>query len=145
MAANRNDWDSAVRYFQRAADRTPLPEFLIGLGEAYEHLGKKDEANAQFDLVRAIQQMYRANGVSMDIEMALFEADHGERLQDALTAAQKEWSWRKSIRVADAYAWTLYRTGHYDEADRMMKQALRLGTKDPLFLRHAEAIRQARG
>jgi len=48
------------------------------------------------------------------------------------------------VRVADVYAWTLYRSGRFEDADRMMQQALRLGTRDPLFLRHAEAIAQAR-
>ena len=77
-------------------------------------------------------------------EMALFNADHGIDLQQAVEVAREEWNWRKSVRVADVYAWTLYRTGRYEEADQMMKQAMRLGTRDPLFLRHAELIAQAR-
>ena len=57
--------------------------------------------------------------------------------------ASKEWRSRKSVRVADVYSWVLYRAGRYEEAREMMKQALRLGTRDPLFLRHAQVIAHA--
>jgi pentatricopeptide repeat protein len=134
------DWAKAVHFYELAMDRIPLPEFAIGLGEVYERMGKTAEAKAQFDLVEAIQRIHRANGVATDIEMALFDADRGRNLDRALDVARKEWNDRKSVRVADAYAWTLYRAGRFPEARQMMQQALRLGTRDPLFLRHAEAI-----
>ena len=76
--------------------------------------------------------------------MALFNADRGRNLEQALAVAKTEWLSRKSVRVAEVYAWTLYRSGRFEEADRMMQQALRLGTRDPLFLRHAEAIAHAK-
>jgi pentatricopeptide repeat protein len=140
LAVSRDDWHTAAHYYQLAMDRIPLPEFAIGLGEVYEQMGKTAEAKSQFDLVEAIQKIHRANGVSTDIEMALFDADRGKNLDRALDAARKEWNDRKSVRVADVYAWTLYRSGRFSEAQQMMQQALRLGTRDPLFLRHAQAI-----
>ena len=112
----------------------------MGLGEVYQRLSRPEDAVKQFDLVEAIQKLYQANGVSVDIEMALFNADRGRNLEQALAVAKSEWQVRKSVRVADVYAWVLYSSGRYDEAQEMMKQALRLGTRDPLFLRHAEAI-----
>jgi tetratricopeptide (TPR) repeat protein len=140
LAVARRDWKNAERYYQLAMERIPLAEFAVGLGEVYEREGKTADAKAQFDLVEAIQRIQRANGVSTDIEMALFYADRGENLDHAIDVAGKEWSWRKSIRVADAYAWALYRAGRIPEAKEMMQQALRTGSKDPLFLRHANAI-----
>jgi hypothetical protein len=106
-------------------------------------MGKKEEAKAQVDLVDAIQQLYQSNGVSMDIELALFNADRGRDIEKALAVAHSEWKRRKSVRVADAYAWILYRSGRFDEAGQMMREALRLGTRDPLFLQHAETISRA--
>jgi pentatricopeptide repeat protein len=143
VAAGRGDLESAVREYQRAMERIPLAEFAMGLGEVYERLGRHEDAAKQFDLVGAIQKLYQANGVSVDIEMALFDADRGRNLDQALAAAKAEWQARKSVRVADAYAWVLYKAGRYDEAQQMMRQALRLGTRDPLFLHHAEAISRA--
>jgi tetratricopeptide (TPR) repeat protein len=140
VAADQGNLEMAVQNYQRAMDRIPIAEFAIGLGEVYERLGRNEDARKQFDLVEAIQKLYQANGVSVDIEMALFDADRGRNLEQALATAKSEWQARKSVRVADVYAWALYRAGRYDEARQMMKQALRLGTRDPLFLRHSEAI-----
>jgi tetratricopeptide (TPR) repeat protein len=143
VANARGDLATAVEHYTRAMDRIPLAEFAIGLGEVYERMGRHDDAQAQFDLVDAIQELYRSNGVSIDIELALFNADRGRNLQQALDVARSEWQSRKSVRVADVFAWVLYRAGHYDEARQMMQQALRLGTRDPLFLHHAEVISHA--
>jgi tetratricopeptide (TPR) repeat protein len=144
LAATRGELETAVQEYQRAMERIPLAEFAMGLGEVYERLGQNEEARKQFDLVEAIQKLYQSNGVSVDIEMALFDADRGRNLEQALATAKSEWQARKSVRVADVYAWALYRAGRYDDAQQMMKQALRLGTRDPLFLRHAEAISKGR-
>ena len=81
--------------------------------------------------------------VSIDIELALFNADRGRNIPQALDLAGNEWRSRKSVRVADVYAWVLYRAGRYEEAREMISQALRLGTRDPLILHHAEAIAHA--
>ena len=143
-AEARGDLALAVQHYKRAMDRIPLPEFAIGLAHVYERMGRTAEADAQYDLVDAIQRVYESNGVSLDIEMALFNADRGRNLEQALAVAKAEWVSRKSVRVADVYAWTLYRSGRFEEAERMMQQALRLGTRDPLFMRHAEAIAHAR-
>jgi pentatricopeptide repeat protein len=143
VAAGRGDLETAVQEYRRAMERIPLAEFAMGLGEVYQRLSRTEDAGKQFDLVEAIQKLYQANGVSVDIEMALFNADRGRNLEQALAVAKSEWQVRKSVRVADVYAWVLYNSGRYDEAQGMMKQALRLGTRDPLFLRHAEAISRA--
>ena len=44
-------------------DRIPLPEFAIALANVYEGMGRSDDAQAQLDLVDAIQKLYEANGV----------------------------------------------------------------------------------
>ena len=143
VANARDDLAGAVERYKLALDRIPLAEFAIGLGEVYERMGRSEEAKAQFDLVEAIQELYRANGVSIDIELALFNADRGRNIPQALDLASNEWRSRKSVRVADVYAWVLYRAGRYEEAREMISQALRLGTRDPLILHHAEAIADA--
>jgi hypothetical protein len=61
-------------------------------------------------------------------------------LNKALKTIRQEWNRRKSVKVADAYAWVLYRAGRKAEAREMMKYALRLGSKNPLFVEHAKQI-----
>ena len=143
VAVAQKDFIAAAQYYKQAIDAVPLPEFLVELGEVYEHMNKPADAAQQFELVRAIQKIYRSNGVNTDLEMVLFDLDHGGDVIHALDIARKEWQQRKSVKVADAYAWALYRAGRKDEARPMMSQALRLGTKDPVIQRHAAALFQS--
>src|SRR5262249_46157928 len=140
LAGAQKDYVAAAHYYQKAIDGVPLPEFVMALGDVYEHIGKNMEAQAQFGLVRTIEKLYRSNGVNMDLEMVLFDLDHGGNVNVSLKTIQEEWSRRKSVKVADAYAWALYRAGKTSDAQEMIKQALRLGSKDPMLLGHARTI-----
>ena len=81
--------------------------------------------------------------MNTDLEIALFEADHAGpgSARAALRAARAEWEKRTSVHVADALAWALYANGRYREAAAASEQALRLGTRNALFLFHAGMIR----
>jgi pentatricopeptide repeat protein len=139
----KEQFGDAELQYKKAIEQVPMPEFLMGLGEIYERMGRLEDAQAQFGLVRAIQQIYRENGVQMDGEMALFNADHDFEPDQALVAAKREWQKRNSIKTADIYAWTLHRNGRHKEAENIMSQALRLGTRDPLLYYHAGMISYA--
>jgi tetratricopeptide (TPR) repeat protein len=69
VAAARNEFDHAVQYYQKAIERVPMPEFLIGLSAVYRKMGKLAEASAQLQLVSNIKKVYEANGVEMDAEI----------------------------------------------------------------------------
>jgi hypothetical protein len=71
--------------------------------ELYEATGRPAQAQEQFSVLQATKQLLRSNGVRVDLEMALFEADHGSP-SAALSAARTEWSRRHSVQVADALA-----------------------------------------
>jgi tetratricopeptide (TPR) repeat protein len=75
----------------------------------------------------------------------LFDADHGVDLAAGLAAARQEWSRRTSIHVADALAWELFANKRYAQALRYSNRALRLGTRNALFLFHRGMIERALG
>jgi tetratricopeptide (TPR) repeat protein len=140
VAAVRGHLGEATEKLAGVVDRYPAPEFVILLGDLYRVAGRDTEADQQYELVRAMQQLNQDNGVNTDLEMALFNADHGVGLSGAVDRARAEYRRRQSIHSADALAWTLYGTGRYRDAARYAKQALRLGTRDPLLHFHAGMI-----
>lgn len=145
VRAAQGEAGAAIELYQQAIARTPLPEFVIALGELYEAQGWQAEAQQQYELVRAMQQLFAASGVDTDIELALFEADHGRDPQAALALARAGYARHPSVRAADALAWALFKAGQLAEARRYADEALRLGTQDALLLYHAGMIAQAQG
>jgi tetratricopeptide (TPR) repeat protein len=145
IAAARGELEDAAALYQQAFDRMPLAEYAILLGDVYTEMGERQKAAEQYDLVRAIDKLYRANGVNTDMEIALFYADHDMKLQTSLQKARSAYDARPSIHAADVLAWTLYKTGNYREAQPFASEALKLGTRDPLKLFHAGMIAKALG
>jgi len=144
VAWARGDADLAIRRLSAVVRRYPLPEHVVALGDLARVSGRPRMAAAQYRLARAERRLFRAGGVNVDLELALFEADHGNPRR-ALAAARAEWRRRRSVHVADALAWALHRNGHDRAAARYARLALRLRTANALFLYHAGVIRLALG
>jgi tetratricopeptide (TPR) repeat protein len=140
LRAAQGDTGEAIKLLNQAIGIMPMPEFVILLGDLYQTTGQQDAANQQYNLVSTIEEIYRANGVDMDMEIALFNADHNKNLKETLALARKSFENRPSIHGADALAWVLYKNGNYQEAQKYSEEALRLGTKDALKLFHAGMI-----
>jgi tetratricopeptide (TPR) repeat protein len=145
VAAANADLEQAAKLYQQAFNRMPLPEYAIALGDVYAEMDNRQKAQEQYNLIQGIDKLYRANGVNTDLEIALFYADHDMELQTSLEKARSAYEARPSIHAADAMAWTLYKTGDYQEAQRYASEALKLGTRDPLKLFHAGMIAMAMG
>jgi tetratricopeptide (TPR) repeat protein len=147
VAAARGDLDHAAALYDRAVKTIPLPEYLVAYGDVLAAAGKPEAARAQYATVDAIQQIYAANGVDTDLEIALYIADHGraEDVPSAVAHARAGVAARPSIVGWDVLAWTLYRAGDLDGAADASHKALRLGTRNALMQFHAGMIAAARG
>jgi tetratricopeptide (TPR) repeat protein len=140
VAAGRGRVREGISILRPVAGKYPSPEVVILLGDLYHLAGMPDQARRQYDLVRAIERLYRANGVNVDLELSLFDVDHGLDQRDALERARAEYARRKSIHVADALSWALYANDRYPAARRYAREALRLGSRSALFHFHAAMI-----
>ncbi|GCD38802.1 hypothetical protein OEIGOIKO_06621 [Streptomyces chrestomyceticus JCM 4735] len=142
--AARGQLGTAARELREVVRRYPLPGPLAALGEVYEARGERAVAQRQYTLAGTWADLARANGVAVDLETALVEADHGDR-QAALRAARAEWSRRHTVHTADALAWALHRTGQDRAALPYAERAAAPGFRDAAFLYHRGMIERALG
>jgi tetratricopeptide (TPR) repeat protein len=145
VLAARGRTDRAIAGYQDVVRVFPLPEYVIALIDLQTVAGRTADAGRQIGLLHVEERLFQANGVNMDLEIALFDADHNVDVAGGLAAAQREWARRKSVVVADALAWSLYANGRFDEALSFSHQALNLGTQQALFFFHRGMIEKALG
>lgn len=135
------DHENALRYLTRVQERAPSPEALILLGDINYRLGRRDTAEANY---RSAEELARRSDGDMH-RFSLLWADHNTRLVEALKIAEEDHSTNKDIYAADIFAWCLLRNGRPSDAKAVMKNALRLGSKDARLLYHAGMIEKELG
>jgi tetratricopeptide (TPR) repeat protein len=140
VAAARGRYDAAIRLYRQTVERLPLPQYGIALGDVLSVSGRRTGARQAYGVVDVIQRLFRANGVRTETETALFDLDHGRRLDDALARAREAERLWPSIYTQDVLAWAFYKSGDCEQARRYSRLALRLGTKDALKIFHRGMI-----
>jgi tetratricopeptide (TPR) repeat protein len=140
LRANNGRYDDAIRLYQKAIAVVPMPVFVAELGDVFAKTGNQAEAERQFALVEYIGRLGRINQVLHNRDMAIFYADHDEKLPEALELARKEFEVRHDIYTWDALAWALYKNSKYAEAYQASQNALKFGTRDSLLLYHSGVI-----
>lgn len=145
LLAARGDLSAAIVELEPVVARYPQPAAVQLLGELHAAAGDAAAAAEQFEVVRAIAALQAEAGQIVDLEMALFEADHGDpaeavRLAEAAHAARPD-----NIFADDALAWALLADGRADEALPHARDAVRLDTADTSLRFHAAAVMAAAG
>lgn len=135
------DADKALVYYRRALERIPLPEIAIALGNLSAYLGNQTAAERQYQLVDFLEQNGgEAFRQAYAHQLAIFWADRGMHLDEALALVQQEQLTRSDIYTLDALAWCLFKLGRFPEAKQAIAQAMRLGTRDARIYYHAGTI-----
>jgi tetratricopeptide (TPR) repeat protein len=136
VTAARGDLGAAADRLRALMREAPAADYALLLGELELVLGQPGRAEAHFALVRRLEHKELAFGVNKGTELAVFEADHGSPRR-AVAIARGAWRRAPSVRSANALGWALTRAGRPEAALPWARRALRLGTRDPLFLYHA--------
>ena len=140
VRAAQKKYGEAAKLYQRAIDIYPVPQYVIALGDVYSVANSRKRAAETYDLAAAEQGLFTANGVDLDQELALFDADHRRNPAEALAAARRAMRDRPNVITADSLAWTLYQAGDYQSALAASREAHRLGTLDALAFFHTGMI-----
>jgi tetratricopeptide (TPR) repeat protein len=127
---------ASIARLHGVVSRLPLPEYVVALGETELAAGRTAAGRRDLALVAVEQRLQQAAGVDIDVELAVFEADHGSPRR-AVALARRAWAAAPSVRAADALGWALARSGDPDAGLRWARRALRLGSLDPVWRAHA--------
>ncbi len=145
VRAAQGRMEESILLYQRSIAIIPFPLYVAELGDVYKKAGRLNEAQRQYDLVEHIGHLSTLNQVLANRELALFYADQGIKLQEALGLARKELEIRHDIYTWDALAWVLYQNSRSQEAAEAINKALALHTNDSLLLFHAGVIYHSLG
>jgi tetratricopeptide (TPR) repeat protein len=137
MTASRRDFAIAVA-------RVPQPTYVLEYGALLQSLGRTGAAGQQYDVFRTEERLFRANGVTLDTDQTLFEADHGGAAV-AVASGRAALRTRPFLETWDAYGWALHRAGRDRAALVAADRALRTGMRNALFYFHRGVIEHAVG
>ncbi len=134
------DWHCALQAATSGAQIVPDPETLGYKSDAQRALGDFEGARQTQQLIFAVERIGNAYHIS-DRLLSVYYAEHGVRLRDALAIARREVRRRgDEIQAQDTLAWAAAMDGHWTQAYRAMRQAVRYRTQDSRILYHAGVI-----
>jgi len=138
--AAQGRFDDAIRLYELAVALVPEPASLAALGDLYAATGDDRAAADRYATVEAIATLQAVNRRLYDRQLALFRADHGGDLDEALEVARQGLETRRDVYGYDVLAWVLFRLGRPDEARDAIDKALAMGTPDARLWFHAGMI-----
>ena len=134
-----NDLDGAVAIYEREPNSADAAQ---ALGDLFKRLGKPDAAKAAYEKFETLERENAALERSWR-HLVNFWLDHDQNLAEALRLASTEYESRKDIFTCDSFAWALFKNGRIVEAKKVIKEALRTGSKDQRINDHANQINRS--
>ncbi|HVE64101.1 MAG TPA: hypothetical protein VNB94_09895 [Mycobacteriales bacterium] len=145
VAIAKGDLPAAAVGYQKVVSGAPQASTLTEYGDLLAALGRKDDAQEQYDAARAFNALEEKAGVSLDADAVLLDADLGDPAAAMRTAEKLRASQGTSVFTEDAYAWALHANGRDREAMTHADSALRIGTRSALLHFHRGMIAKSLG
>jgi len=140
VKAARGDRDGVLAIYLDQVKRTPTLDLAARIGDLYAADGNSAEAERYYQLA---EDLAGPSIAQTEANLALFLAEHGRKLPEAVKIAEAVASTRHDIFTEDALSWAYYKTSRLDEALAASRKALRTGTRDARIRSHDTAIRAA--
>lgn len=139
----RGDWANAIARGEQALAITPQnPAARKLVGDAHAARGEAEEAERQYarltELCRSFPKIY-------DRHRALFCAETGRDLDEALALARADLEARQDVQGYDALAWVCSKKAMQAEAEEAIGKALAQGTRRATLFYHAGMIARVGG
>jgi tetratricopeptide (TPR) repeat protein len=142
VRAAHGNCEEAIALYREAIQVNPDCAMLAALADLYTKMGNQEMAHilhAKLDRTAALRED------AYNRELAIYYANHDQKLPLALELARKDFATRQDIYAYDALAWALYKNDLVEDAAKAMTEALRLGTQDATFFYHAGMIHHRQG
>lgn len=144
IAAAKQEYDRAGKFYQTILEVRPNLEALAGLGDLMAVQNKPKDAEKLYLQAEALHSANLKSGTHDHGFMARFYADRDRNLPEALRMAE-EHKLTLNVLEADTLAWVYYKNGLLSKAVDAMKRALAQDTPDPEIHYHAGMIAKAYG
>ena len=144
-AAAQGRTEQALQAYEEVTRRLPSQQYLVEHAELLAGNGRPDDAEAQLELVRTAHALLEDAGAVVDLETALFEADHGDPARAVSAARAARSAQPGNVFAADALAWALHVAGQDEQARALADRALGLGIRPASFLFHRGMIAASLG
>jgi tetratricopeptide (TPR) repeat protein len=143
--AAQGRFSDAIRLYRKAIAHVPQPDYLAALGDLLAVTGQRRAAEEQYRTVELTGTLAAINRQVYNRQLALFDADHGRHVADAVRMATAELEVRKDGFGYDTAAWALLAAGRVAEARADSDRALATGVPDARVAYHAGMIAKAQG
>jgi tetratricopeptide (TPR) repeat protein len=139
IAAAREDFASAEKYYRTVNEAAPNHDALVALGDISAVKGDKDGAEKFYAQVEALEASQSARTGHSHMAMARFYADHDRKPIEALRMAEAR-KLTRNVTEADTLAWVYFKNGDQPRAIDSIKRALSQKTQDAEIHFHAGMI-----
>ena len=137
LELGRRHWDRAIEYGEAAVAQSLDPATLGVLSDAYAAAG--DSAKAA-EYARTMELVVLGQPGAYHRAWSLYLLNHDRQVASVLANVEDEIAGRKDVYGYDLLAWALFKNGRNCDAQRAIRHALALGTREPMLLDHAAAI-----
>ncbi len=142
----KREFDAAIQLLLRAYELTPEHTFMEKLAEVYRAAGQIKKSQILAESVLEAFKQHEAQGWNVNLEYAMFCANHNLQLEEALRRIEREMKVRpNNIDVQEAHAWVLHKLGRAEEALAAIEKPLQMNPGSALLLYRAGLIAQKMG